>query len=70
MEADPEELELEDFRADLEVEELELELESLDLGLLEYELVDLFSQFGISQSSKSNSKHQVLGLGSACRGGC
>ncbi len=43
MEADPKELELEDFRADLEVGELELELEPLDLGLLEYELEELFS---------------------------
>ncbi len=34
------ELELEDFRADPEVEELGLELEPLDLGLLEYELED------------------------------
>ncbi len=42
---DLEELELEDFRANPEVEKLELELEPLDLGLLEYELEDLFSQF-------------------------
>ncbi len=42
---DPEELELEDFRADLEVEELGLELEPLDLVLLEYEPDDLFSWF-------------------------
>ncbi len=42
---DPEELELENFGAGLEVEELELELEPLDLRLLEYELEDLFSWF-------------------------
>ncbi len=43
--ADPEELELEDFEVKLEAEELGLELEPLDLGLLEYELEDLFSWF-------------------------
>ncbi len=40
---DPEELESEDFRAELEDEELKLGLEPLALGLLEYELEDLFS---------------------------
>ncbi len=42
---DPEELELKDFGADPEVEELGLGLGPLDLGLLEYEPEDLFSQF-------------------------
>ncbi len=42
---DPEELESEDFGANLEAKELKLELELLDLGLLEYELEDLFSLF-------------------------
>ncbi len=45
MEADPEELELENFGADPEVEELGLELGPLDLGLFEYEPENLFSQF-------------------------
>ncbi len=45
LEADPEELESEDFGADPEVEELGLELGPLDLGLLEYEPEDLFSRF-------------------------
>ncbi len=40
---DSEELESEDFRAELEAKELEIELEPLDLGLLEYGLEDLFS---------------------------
>ncbi len=39
---DPDELESEDFGANLEVEELGLELEPLDLGLLEYGPEDLF----------------------------
>ncbi len=41
---DPDELESRDFGVELEVKELVLELEPLDLGLLEYELGDLFSQ--------------------------
>ncbi len=42
---DLKELKSEDFRANLEVEELGLKLELLGLGLLEYKLEDLFSQF-------------------------
>ncbi len=41
---DPDDLESEDFGVEPEVEELVVELGPLDLGLLEYELGDLFSR--------------------------